>query len=109
MKYTKDLLRNIFQQKFNLENWKVFLKDYFQASELKVNAEKIANSNIDEQGYYLGAIDTTDNYRIGLFYYDIRDGIVTRKKVGLRKLVKTFINPQWGEFDAALVVFSNLL
>ena len=58
-------------------------------------------------GYYLGAIDTTDNYRIGLFYYQIQHGNVARKRVGLRNLVKSFINPNWGVFDAALVVFDS--
>ncbi|GAB6120580.1 Eco57I restriction-modification methylase domain-containing protein [Dysgonomonas termitidis] len=107
MAYSQESLRQLFQQKFNLNNWYSLLRDFFQASELKANAEKIAGTSIGGQGYYLGTIDTTDNYRIGLFYYDIKDSNVARKKVKLRNLVKTFINPTWGEFDAALVVFDN--
>ncbi|MBQ2884209.1 MAG: Eco57I restriction-modification methylase domain-containing protein, partial [Alphaproteobacteria bacterium] len=58
-------------------------------------------------GYYLGNIDTTDSYRIGLFQYNIVKGSVANKRVGLRNLVKSFINPTWGEFDAALVAFDS--
>ena len=107
MTYTKDNLRQIFQQPFNANEWQQMLRHYFQASELRVEPERIDNTADDEQGYYLGAIDTTDNYRIGLFYYQIQHGNVARKRVGLRNLVKSFINPNWGEFDAALVVFDS--
>ena len=65
-------------------------------------------NNPTEEGYYLGNIQTSDSYRIGLFHYNIKQGSVANKRVGLRKLVKTFINPQWGEFDAALVVFNEI-
>jgi hypothetical protein len=83
------------------------LRHYFHATELKAERERIDDTPDDEKGYYLGAIDTTDNYRIGLFYYQIQHGNVARKRVGLRNLVKSFINPNWGEFDAALVVFDS--
>ena len=85
------------------------LRHYFHATELKAERERIDDTPDDEKGYYLGAIDTTDNYRIGLFYYQIQHGNVARKRVGLRNLVKSFINPNWGEFDAALVVFDRAL
>ena len=107
MSYSKDTLRQIFQQPFNQDDWQTMLRKYFHATELKANPERIDNTADDEQGYYLGAIDTTDSYRIGLFYYQIQHGDVTRKRVGLRNLVKTFVNPTWGVFDAALVVFDS--
>lgn len=107
MTYTKDNLRQIFQQPFNEEGWQNMLRHYFHASELKAAPERIDNTLDDEKGYYLGALDTTDSYRIGLFYYQIQRGNVARKRVGLRNLVKSFINPNWGEFDAALVVFDS--
>ena len=107
MTYTKDTLRQIFQQPFNEEGWQNMLRHYFHATELKAERERIDDTPDDEKGYYLGAIDTTDNYRIGLFYYQIQHGNVARKRVGLRNLVKSFINPNWGEFDAALVVFDS--
>jgi len=107
MIYSKDNLRQIFQQPFNAHEWQQMLQHFFQATELKAEPERIEGTTEDEQGYYLGAIDTTDSYRIGLFYYQIQHGNVARKRVGLRNLVKSFINPNWGEFDAALVVFDS--
>ena len=107
MSYSKDTLRQIFQQPFNQDDWQTMLRKYFHATELKADPERIDNTADDEQGYYLGAIDTTDSYRIGLFYYQIQHGNVARKRVGLRNLVRSFINPNWGEFDAALVVFDS--
>ena len=107
MTYTKDTLRQIFQQPFNQQEWQQMLRHYFHAKELKAEPESINGTSDDEKGYYLGTLDTTDNYRIGLFYYQIQHGNVTRKRVGLRNLVKSFINPNWGEFDAALVVFDS--
>ena len=107
MTYTKDNLRQIFQQPFNAKEWQQMLRHYFQATELRAEPERIDCTTADEQGYYLGSIDTTDSYRIGLFYYQIQHGNVARKRVGLRNLVKSFVNPNWGEFDAALVVFDS--
>ena len=104
--YTLDSLRNLFQSSFNLTQWYSFLQHFFNATELKSTPERIIESTSDD-GYYLGNIDTTDSYRIGLFHYNIRQGSVANKRVGLRNLVKSFINPTWGEFDAALVVFDS--
>ncbi len=104
--YTLDSLRNLFQSSFNLAHWYSFLQHFFNATELKSNPERIVENTSDD-GYYLGNIDTTDSYRIGLFQYNIIKGSVANKRVGLRNLVKSFINPTWGEFDAALVVFDS--
>ncbi len=104
--YTPDSLRNLFQSSFNLAQWYSFLQHFFNASELKEKPERIIENTSDE-GYYLGNIDTTDSYRIGLFQYNIVKGSVANKRVGFRNLVRSFINPTWGEFDAALVVFDS--
>lgn len=104
--YTKESLRTFFQSTFNLEEWYSFLQNFFIASELKSTPEEI-NTNNNDKGFYLGNIQTEDSYRIGLFHYKINNGSVANKRVGLRNLVKTFINPNWGEFDAALVVFNS--
>ncbi|MBR4997859.1 MAG: N-6 DNA methylase [Bacteroidaceae bacterium] len=104
--YTPDSLRNLFQSSFNLAQWYSFLQHFFNATELKSTPERIIENTSDE-GYYLGNIDTTDSYRIGLFQYNILKGSVANKRVGLRNLVRSFINPTWGEFDAALVVFDS--
>ena len=106
MTYTKDTLRQIFQQPFNQQKWQTMLQNYFHASELRAEPERINNTPDDEAGYYLGKLNTGP-YSIGLFYYQIQHGNVARKRVGLRNLVKSFINPNWGEFDAALVVFDS--
>ncbi len=84
----------------------MFLQHFLVASNLRTKPEKIINNNSDD-GYYLGDINTTDSYRIGLFLYNINKGSVVNKRVGLRNLVKSFVNPTWGEFDAALVVFDS--
>lgn len=107
MTYTKDTLRQIFQQPFNQQKWQTMLQNYFHAKDLRKEPEPIKGTTEYEKGYYLGALDTSDSYRIGLFYYQIQRGNVARKRVGLRNLVKSFINPNWGEFDAALVVFDS--
>ena len=104
--YTPDSLRNLFQSSFNLAQWYSFLQHFFNATELKSTPERIVENTSDD-GYYLGNIDTTDSYRIGLFQYNIIKGSVANKRVGLRNLVRSFINPTWGEFDAALVVFDS--
>ena len=40
------------------------LRHYFHATELKAESELIDGTTEDEQGYNLGALDTTDSYRI---------------------------------------------
>ena len=40
------------------------LRHYFHATEQKAEPELIDGTTEDEQGYYLGALDTTDSYRI---------------------------------------------
>lgn len=104
--YTQDELRSLFQSSFNLKQWYSFLQHFFNASELKEKPERIIKDTTDE-GYYLGNIDTKDHYHVGFFCYNIRKGSVANKRVGLRNLVKSFINPTWGIFDAALVVFDS--
>ena len=107
MTYSKDNLRQIFQQPFSMSEWQQMLQHYFHAKDLRKEPEPIKGTTEYEKGYYLGALDTSDSYRIGLFYFQIQRGNVARKRVGLRNLVKSFINPNWGEFDAALVVFDS--
>ncbi len=101
--YSPDSLRNLFQSSFNLAQWYSFLQYFFNASELKERPERL-NENTYEEGFYLGSIDTTDSYRIGLFHYRIKTGSVANKRVGLRNLVRPFLKYQ---FDAALVVFDS--
>ncbi len=101
--YTPDSLRHIFQSSFNLTQWYGLLRQFFNANLLKEEPERIISNALDE-GFYLGNIDTADSYSIGLFLYNIRQGSVANKRVGLRNLVKPFLTYQ---FDGALVVFDS--
>lgn len=103
--FTPDRLRSLFQNQFNLSEWLTCLQQFFLADELRVKPEPLDTTN--EQGYYLGAINTPDHYHIGLFHYVITHGSVVNRRVGLRKLVEQFTHKRWGDFDAALVVFSS--
>lgn len=107
MAYSKEQLRTIFQNKFDREAWKAIVIDIFGANKVRRENELFTEPDEPETGYYMGSIDTPDSYRIGLFYYKINSGSVAHKKVGLRNLVKRFINQNWGEFDAAIVVFDD--
>lgn len=107
MAYSKEQLRTIFQNKFDREAWKAIVIDIFGANKVRRENELFTEPDKPETGYYMGSIDTPDSYRIGLFYYKINSGSVAHKKVGLRNLVKRFINQNWGEFDAAIVVFDD--
>lgn len=105
--YSKQQLRDILQSPFNQEAWKAILHNLFRAELIRKQAEKFTAEDDNEDGFYLGALDTSDSFRIGLFYFVIKTGSVAHKKVGLRNLVKQFVNPTWGEFDAAIVVFDD--
>lgn len=105
--YSKQQLRDIFQSPFNQEAWKAILHNLFRAEMIRKKPEKFTAEDDNEDGFYLGSLDTSDSFRIGLFYFVIKTGSVAHKKVGLRNLVKQFVNPTWGEFDAAIVVFDD--
>ena len=106
MAYSKEQLRNIFQNKFDREAWKAIVKGIFQAN-VRTIPEKFDTFTDTEDGYYFGFGETADNFKIGYFYYRIKRGSVAHKKVGLRNLVKGFLNQTSGEFDAAMVVFDD--
>lgn len=106
MTYSDDALRRIFQSGFQIETWKELVINLFKANEIRKEPERIDGTPDNAAGYYLGAKDTADSYRIGFFHYKI-EGNVRRKRVGLRRLVRSFTNPNWGLFDAALVAFEG--
>ena len=87
--YTPDNLRELFQSAFDLKRWYDLLKNILGATELRTTPERIEQISSDE-GCYLGSVNTTDHYRIGLFYYKIAEGSVVNKRVGLRNLVKSY-------------------
>ena len=105
--YNKMTLKEIFKSPFSAETWQELLISFFHANRLRVNPQPISDPEEKLQGFFLGSIDTPDGYSIGLFRYDVLDGRVTNRRVGLRNLVKKFINASYGEFDAALVVYDD--
>ncbi len=105
--YTKEQLTTLFQSPFNTDDWQAFLQDFFHVKKLRAVPEHITDDDDKEEGYYLGELNTDDNFRIGLFRYHIHKGSVANKRVGLRNLVRQFINANHGEFDAALAVFDS--
>lgn len=100
-------LRQLFCSDFDLQRWMTFVAEFFAPSELREVPESIPSPEGTDAGYYLGAMMTEDSYRIGLFVYTVSEGSVSRRRAGLRQWVKRFINPLWGEFDAALVVYKD--
>ena len=104
MAYTKDSLLRLFQSKFNLSKWQMMMKDYFRADKVRIQPEALDEDAEERKGYYLGSTMTKDGYKMGFFYYDMEDGSVLRRKVGLRNLVRPYLG--WN-LDAALAVFND--
>lgn len=102
--YNKETFKRLFQSKFNLSKWQMLLQDYFHADKVRVNAEVLDEDAEDRKGYFLGSMTTQDNYELGFFYYEMEDGSVLRRKVGLRNLIRPY---QSYGFDAALAVFND--
>lgn len=102
--YNKETFKRLFQSKFNLSKWQMLLQDYFHADKVRVSPEILDEDAEDRKGYFLGSMTTQDNYELGFFYYDMEDGSVLRRKVGLRNLIRPYLG--YG-FDAALAVFND--
>ena len=102
--YNEETFKRLFQSKFNLSKWQMLLQDYFHADKVRVNAEVLDEDAEDRKGYFLGSMTTQDNYELGFFYYEMEDGSVLRRKVGLRNLIRPYLG--YG-FDAALAVFND--
>lgn len=102
--YNKETFKRLFQSKFNLSKWQMLLQDYFHADKVRVNREALDEDAEDRKGYFLGSMTTQDNYELGFFYYEMEDGSVLRRKVGLRNLIRPYLG--YG-FDAALAVFND--
>ena len=100
-------LRQLFCSDFDLQRWKTFIADFFAPGELRGVPAPIPAPEGADAGYYLGAMMTGDSYRIGFFVYTVSEGSVSHRRAGLRQWVKRFINPLWGEFDAALVIYDD--
>ena len=102
MAYTSDKLRQLFQNKFNLQEWTQFLISYLDARTIRHTPERLDTDPSEGEGYFLGQKDTFDNYAIGLFYFRVNSSIKNRR-VGLRQLTHKYMQM----VDAALVVFDD--
>ena len=51
MIYSKETLRQIFQQQFSINEWQSMLHKYFHAKELRAEPERIEETPEDEKGY----------------------------------------------------------
>ncbi len=102
--YNKETFKRLFQSKFNLSKWQMLLQDYFHADKVRVSPEVLDEDAEDRKGYFLGSMTTQDNYELGFFYYEMEDGSVLRRKVGLCNLIRPYLG--YG-FDAALAVFND--
>jgi len=107
MNYTVEELRSIFQNKFDMQTWYDMLRNMFHATAMRTTPELFPSASDKEEGYFIGKIDNSEGYSIGLFYFRIHQDSISHKRVGLRQLVKTYINPNTGLYDAALVVFEG--
>lgn len=103
MTYTAEQLRTIFQSKFNLKEWILFLTDFIGAKTIRQMPEQLELDSSEGKGYYIGQKTTTDNYEIGLFYIQTNSSVENRR-VGLRQIVKPYLRYL---VDAALVVFDD--
>ena len=102
MIYSREDLRTIFQSQFNSEAWIGLLVNLFGANHLLTKPDRLDSSTGDETGWYLGEFTTADHYRIGLFRFDIKNSSVSKRKIGLRNLVKPYLKY---DFDCAIVAF----
>lgn len=105
-------LINLFQHNITRESYCEFINEIFNPDKpLKpTEFDPVEALSDSDNGYCTGIKCTSDHYVIGFFYYEIGRSDVTRKKVGLHKLVHKFINTShinYRQFDAVLVAFRD--
>jgi len=101
----KNQLKSLFQSQFNLEQYsKLILSGLLHAQQIKVRPELLEETSDGDVVYGLGIMEDANRLRIGLFYTDVRYGDVTRKRVGLRRIVEPYVK---ANVDAALAVFDD--
>lgn len=100
--YTDQQLRTLFQQPFNLNDYTDFVRNVLKPDHWRVTPEQLSLSADEGKGYFLGTKTTSDHYEIGVYYFRLHSS-VAKRRVGLRQLVKNYLNFT----DAALVVFDD--
>lgn len=101
--YNANQLRQLFQNKFNLQDWNKFVLDVIKPQSYRQKPEQLDIDPTEGEGYFLGQKHTTDNFDIALFYLRLNRS-VTRRRVGLRQLLAKYLR---FTADAALVVFDD--
>lgn len=101
--YAKEQLRQLFQNKFNLQDWNKFVLDVIKPQKYRQKPEQLDIDPSEGQGYFLGQKHTSDNFDVALFYLRLNRS-VTQRRVGLRKMVAKYLR---FTADAALVVFDD--
>mgnify|MGYP004606805597 CR=1 FL=1 len=100
--YSDQQLLTLFQQSFNLNDYTDFVRDVLKPDHWRVTPEQLSLSANEGKGYFLGTKTTSDHYEIGFYYFRLHSS-VAKRRVGLRQLVKNYLNFT----DAALVVFDD--
>ncbi len=101
----KETLRYLFQQKFNRDEYRrVVLQNLLHAQQLLREPQFLEETNDGDRIYGLGYLYDADGKEIGLYYTDVVNGDVRRKRVGFRQMMKPYV--KYGA-DAAIAVFAD--
>ena len=101
----KNTLKNLFRSPFNLEEYtRTILSGLLHAQRINARPELLEETSDGDIVYGLGILEDAERKRIGLFYTEVRHSDVTRKRVGLRRVVEPYIK---ANVDAALAVFDD--
>ena len=104
---TAEQFRNLFQNKYNRNNWREALTamlgriDWY-ASPTKINLKK---NEWNAQGLILGRFETTDGREVGVYEITVDDSVqLDRNRVGLRSLLKKVYEE---DVDGAFIIFDQ--
>ncbi len=103
---TRENLQNIFRRPYSFDVWQSLLINLFGASEIRKTPSDIAcdNDNV-VKGEFLGELNTSDRYAIGLFAFEVNDNTkIAINRIGLRRLVHNYTSHI---YDAAIAIFYN--
>ena len=104
---TKQQIQQLFQQRYNQNNWKQFLSQVFTNTRLLTTPEILTGINTDvaTQAIRLGYIVLNEDgieRHIAIYDVTLAKGIVLeRNRVGLRNLLRKY----WKDLDAAFIVY----
>lgn len=104
---TQQQIQQLFQQRYNQNNWKQFLSQAFTNARLLSTPEILTgiNSDVATQAVRLGYIVLNENgieRNIAVYDVTLAKGIVLeRNRVGLRNLLRKY----WKDIDAAFIVY----